>query len=134
MRVFFDTNVLFSAFATEGVCFKLLYRCMANHTVCISPYVIKELKTKLHQKIGQSAEEFTIIEGLLNRKCLIVKDGKAETKISRDPKDDPILEAAHAAQADCILTGDKDLLVLGSFQNIPILQPNLFERFERQQH
>jgi predicted nucleic acid-binding protein len=53
-------------------------------------------------------------------------------RISRDLKDDPILEAASALDADCILTGDKDLLVLGSFRNIPILQPNLFARFEKQ--
>lgn len=134
MRVFFDTNVLFSAFATEGVCFKLLHRCMGSHTVCISPYVMKELKNKLHQKIGQPPEEFVHIEELLNRKCLIIRDVNTGTKISRDPKDDPILEAAVEAEADCILTGDKDLLVLGNYQNIPILQPSLFERFEKQQY
>jgi len=39
----------------------------------------------------------------------------------RDPKDNKFLELAVEAEASCIITGDKDLLVLHPFQNIPIL-------------
>lgn len=39
----------------------------------------------------------------------------------RDPKDDKFLELAVAANASCIITGDKDLLILNPFRNIPIL-------------
>ena len=39
----------------------------------------------------------------------------------RDPKDNKFLELAVAANASCIITGDKDLLVLHPFRNIPIL-------------
>ena len=39
----------------------------------------------------------------------------------RDPKDLIVLEAALAAGADAIVTGDEDLLSLKSFANIPIL-------------
>jgi putative PIN family toxin of toxin-antitoxin system len=39
----------------------------------------------------------------------------------RDPKDNKFLELAVEADAACIITGDKDLLVLNPFQNIPIL-------------
>ena len=39
----------------------------------------------------------------------------------RDPDDVHVLACAVAAQADAIVTGDKDLLTLGSFQNIPII-------------
>ncbi|WP_121197069.1 putative toxin-antitoxin system toxin component, PIN family [Mucilaginibacter gracilis] len=39
----------------------------------------------------------------------------------RDPKDNKFLELAVEAGALCIVTGDKDLLVLHPFQNISIL-------------
>ena len=44
-------------------------------------------------------------------------------KICRDPKDDKYLELAAASKASCIITGDKDLLVLHPFEGIPILTP-----------
>jgi putative PIN family toxin of toxin-antitoxin system len=40
---------------------------------------------------------------------------------SRDPKDNKFLELAVEANAICIITGDKDLLVLNPFRQIPIL-------------
>lgn len=39
----------------------------------------------------------------------------------RDPKDNKFLELAISANASCIITGDKDLLILHPFRGIPIL-------------
>jgi putative PIN family toxin of toxin-antitoxin system len=41
--------------------------------------------------------------------------------LCRDPKDNKFLELAIEAGAACTITGDKDLLVLHPFENIPIL-------------
>jgi putative PIN family toxin of toxin-antitoxin system len=41
----------------------------------------------------------------------------------RDPKDNIVLEVAVAGEADYIVTGDDDLLVLHSFEGIPIVGP-----------
>jgi putative PIN family toxin of toxin-antitoxin system len=43
--------------------------------------------------------------------------------ICRDSKDDKFLSLAVSARANCIISGDKDLLVLHPFRNIPILSP-----------
>jgi uncharacterized protein len=43
--------------------------------------------------------------------------------ICRDPKDNKFLELAFAVNASCIITGDKDLLVLHPFMNIGIFSP-----------
>jgi putative PIN family toxin of toxin-antitoxin system len=51
--------------------------------------------------------------------------------ISRDPKDDAYLHLAVVASAIAIVTGDRDLLVLGDFAGIPILSPSGFLRAER---
>lgn len=42
-------------------------------------------------------------------------------KACRDPKDDKYLELAIESDATCIITGDKDLLVLNPFEGILIL-------------
>ncbi len=43
-----------------------------------------------------------------------------------DPKDNKFLELALAGNATCIITGDKDLLVLNPFRNIQIISPKEF--------
>ena len=44
----------------------------------------------------------------------------------RDPDDDKLLEMALMGVADCLVTGDRDLLEMSPFQNIPILSPTSF--------
>ena len=44
----------------------------------------------------------------------------------RDPDDDNILAAAESGKCDCIITGDKDLLVLKAYKGIDILNPREF--------
>ncbi len=51
-------------------------------------------------------------------------------KICRDPNDDMFLSLALSAHADCVVTEDKDMLVLNPFENIPILStPNFLKIF-----
>ena len=44
----------------------------------------------------------------------------------RDPKDNVVLEVAVAGEADYIVTGDNDLLVLHPFEGVPIVGPAEF--------
>ena len=44
----------------------------------------------------------------------------------RDPDDDKFLATAINNEADCIVTGDADLLVLDPFENVRILTPRAF--------
>ncbi|MHB1199755.1 MAG: putative toxin-antitoxin system toxin component, PIN family [Polaromonas sp.] len=41
--------------------------------------------------------------------------------ICRDPDDDAVLACAKVAQANLIVSGDQDLLVLQAFEGIPIV-------------
>ncbi|MAU01197.1 MAG: putative toxin-antitoxin system toxin component, PIN family [Anaerolineaceae bacterium] len=47
-------------------------------------------------------------------------------QVCRDPKDDMVLETAVNGQADTIITGDQDLLVLHPFRQIAVLSPRTF--------
>jgi len=71
----------------------------------------------------------------LAKRLIIIEDLKALAKIipitntvraCRDPKDDKYLELAVSSAASCIITGDKDLLVLNPFGDISILTPGDF--------
>lgn len=50
----------------------------------------------------------------------------AATGISRDPDDDTILALAAIGRADAIISGDRDLLELVTYEGIPILTPAQF--------
>jgi putative PIN family toxin of toxin-antitoxin system len=51
------------------------------------------------------------------------------TGICRDPKDDFVLECAVLGEADVIVSGDKDLLSLQTYNSIHILTPRQYLDF-----
>jgi len=44
----------------------------------------------------------------------------------RDANDNKFLELALSGDADCLISGDDDLLVLSPFRGLPILKPKEF--------
>lgn len=129
MRLIVDTNVLISAFVFKSETANNVVRIAAKtHTLLFSESTFKELKsTILKQKFAGIAELPTIRNFLFN----LVRIGefiepKIEITECRDPKDNKFLELAVAGKTDCIVTGDKDLLVLHPFRNIRIITPKEF--------
>ena len=61
--------------------------------------------------------------GALRRLAEIIDPPPLPAPVSRDPSDDEVLALAAASQADLIITGDADLLTLGSHAGIPIIDP-----------
>ena len=55
-----------------------------------------------------------------------IVDITESVQVCRDPKDGRILELAVNGDADYIVTGDSDLLVLNPFRGIEILRPSDF--------
>lgn len=54
-----------------------------------------------------------------------------QIRASRDPNDDKFLEAAVSGRANVVITGDRDLLDLNPFREIPILTPADYLRREK---
>lgn len=48
--------------------------------------------------------------------------------IVRDPRDDMVVACAVDGQADTVVSRDKDLLSLGTFQGIAIITPEAFRQ------
>jgi predicted nucleic acid-binding protein len=65
-----------------------------------------------------------VIRLLVLRSELVQSD--VPIAVCRDPKDDKFLEVAVAGQADVIVSGDEDLLILDPYAGIPIVSPRGF--------
>ena len=131
MKALFDTNVLVSAFATEGLCCRLLTRANRREfELFISLAIREEFKRALKNKIGLSSDEIQEARLLLEEtaKTAIPAGGRIRLSgICRDEPDHAVLEAALACRAEFIVTGDRDLLGLSEFQGIRIVTPREFE-------
>jgi len=51
----------------------------------------------------------------------VVNQAPIAPSVARDPDDDQVLACAVAAEANLIVSGDRDLLSLATFQGIPIV-------------
>lgn len=131
MRVLLDTNVLIAAFIARGTCSDLLEYCVRNHTLVTSKPPLRELEEKRAGKFGYTRQETREVVSLLQGKMEVVKPALLNPTVCRDPDDDIVLGTALASACDCIVTGDKDLLVLERFREIPILMPAEFWRHEK---
>lgn len=76
----------------------------------------------LRSKFDKYISRETRLEILEDFKRLAIFSEISETITDcRDPKDNKFLELAISANASCLITGDKDLLVLHPFRGLPIL-------------
>lgn len=95
--------------------------------IAVSQDILKELADVLAGKKFRAPVTFVqqIIHELNEIAELVIVTDKISI-IKNDPDDNRILECAAAAKADCIISGDKDLLSLGHFKKIRILSPSDF--------
>ena len=106
MKVFLDTNVLFSAFATRGLCADLLRLVLTEHELIVGEVVIVELRRALAQRVGVPLDVVDEIEQFLRGYSVV-----------------PDPASAAAGGADALVTGDADLLTAGARFPIPVLTP-----------
>jgi predicted nucleic acid-binding protein len=71
--------------------------------------------------ISASLVEGTTTATAMDRAVILFFSPDESITACRDSKDNKFLELAVAANASCIITGDKDLLALNPFRGIPIL-------------
>ena len=125
-RVVLDTNVLISAALSPlGKPFACLSWVLDNATLIASRELVDELETRLARpkfnKYVDDSRRRAFVADLALTAVQVELSGLV--RICRDPDDDKLLEIAVVGRADCLVTGDQDLLVLGPFQGIPILTP-----------
>jgi uncharacterized protein len=129
LRAIFDTNVLIAAFIAEGVCSKILRRGRSRQfSLLTCSFIIQEFQRILRRKFGATRKEIQKATLLIREAVQTEVQSSEEIHgICRDPDDDQILACAVAAEADYLVTGDEDLLVLKEFRKIRIIKPKNFE-------
>jgi putative PIN family toxin of toxin-antitoxin system len=123
----FDTNILFSATGWRGNPFKCVERARAGEIQAVTcPELIEELAEKLegrlHFSAEQAAETLADYLGFLR----VVRIPGVLDAVPRDPEDNMVLECAIEGQAQFIVSGDHDLLVLKEFRGIQIVRASDF--------
>lgn len=126
MRVFFDTNVLASAFATHGLCADVVEAVVADHVLLTSEPVLAELEDVLYRRFRLPKERREAILAFLRKHHVEPAPETLPSIPLRDPDDLPILASAIAARADVLVTGDNDLLSIRDQVAIPITDPRGF--------
>ena len=122
MRIVIDTNVFISALFFDGMPEKVIDLVLSGAvTAVITHEIFQEYEDTLHDMIQKArSKDFRFsFSDLLER--LLVVEPQATKLICRDPDDDKFIDCALSASCDYIVSGDKDLLVLKSYENIKIL-------------
>jgi len=125
MRVVCDTNVLISGILFGGKPRELLRLCSSGRVTNItSPALLKEVEGVLiRPKSGLNEEQVYGIIRLFRDTFSVVRPEISLSVNTADPDDNRVLEAASAAQAEAIISGDAHLLDPGQWEGIPILTP-----------
>jgi uncharacterized protein len=125
VKLVVDTNVLIAGLAGEGFCRDIVKRRLPSFELFTSRILLDELADKLRNKFHLDPDELPLLK-IYADEATIVKPKPLSKFICRDPDDDEVLATALTANAEMILTGDKDLLVLKQFQGIKIISPRQF--------
>ena len=128
-RFIIDTNILVSSFLIRNsVTFKAMETARSKGLLLFSEDTFLEFELVLFRqkfdKYFSKEERLQIVEKMHDEAFFVPVTSNIQ--LCRDPKDDKFLDLAIDSGASCIITGDKDLLVLHPFRDIPILSPAAF--------
>lgn len=127
LRVVVDTNVIVSALGFGGRPLEALLRTFDEDAQLVaSANTLDELERVMaYDHLPFTSTERAQYSTLLRLEAEIVCPGDSITRV-RDADDDKFLECAVEADADYIVSGDDDLLDLGSHDGIDIVTPAEF--------
>jgi hypothetical protein len=129
LRVVIDTSVVVSAvLLARSVPRRALDRVLERGKLLISAATVKELNEVVRRPCfdpyvrEDQRQEFL---ARLIREAEVVEVGDVVLDC-RDPRDNKFLELALSGRATCIISGDRDLLVLDPFRGIGVITARIF--------
>jgi putative PIN family toxin of toxin-antitoxin system len=131
IRTVLDTNVLVSALLFSGEMGHIVSSWKARKFLPVFSYdTFDEFRRVLaYPKFSLTPREIdALIKDEVLPFCEVVDIEDEIIDVCRDRADDKFLSCAVAATADYIVSGDKGLLVLGNFRNIPIITAATFQK------
>ena len=128
-RVVVDTNVIISGILLPRSAPGRALTTIVRHTYpLVSGDTFRELHEKLLLPKFDRYVSVSSRQAFLKRFLAVAAFIPVSTTLEacRDPKDNKFLELALDGEADWIVSGDRDLLVLHPFRGIPVLTPQAF--------
>jgi uncharacterized protein len=123
VKVFLDTNVLVSAFATRGLSADLFELVAVEHELLTGRRVLQELEKALRTKLklppSRCAE---VMEFLANEAAALINE-TLPIPADVDEDDRLVLGEALAGKADVFVTGDAALVKLKTVMSMRIVTP-----------
>lgn len=126
MRVFLDTNVLVSAFASRGLCADLFELVLLEHDLVIGRNVLRELKKALRGKVKLPESRAAEIVEFVSGEAVQIVARSTPAAAAVDPDDALVLGEALAGEVEVFVTGDAALLELASIGGIGVVSPRRF--------
>lgn len=126
MKVFLDTNVLVSAFASRGLCADLFEIVLLEHDLLVGTNVLRELAKALRRKVKLPAAHADEILELVSGEASAVVTKRVKVAAKVDPDDALVLGEALAGGAEVFVTGDAALLRVGKLEALRIVSPREF--------
>lgn len=129
MKVVIDTNIWISYLLgslLQGMDGKILSK---EIKVVVSDEMLKEISevsSRPKFKNIFTAKRIKELFSLLDSYAIVVSPSQ-KVNVCRDGKDNFLLEVALEGEADYLVTGDEDLLVINTFQSTKIIRPKEFE-------
>ena len=123
MKVFFDTNVLISAFTTRGLSADLFRLVVAEHELLTGEVNPTEFRRVLRERFKVPPPEIALVEDQLRSHAIIPRPAAPSDVPLRDPDDAWVLASALAGGAELLVTGDNDLLSVAGRAPLPIVDP-----------
>lgn len=124
MRIVIDSNVWVSALVFGGNPRKVFEKTVQNgYTLVISQEILSETRRILHSKFPDFIDDFEVLVVALDSRIEYLKLGIYRVDASRDKDDNKVIETALVGNAQFIVSGDKDLLVLEEYEKIKIVTP-----------
>jgi uncharacterized protein len=126
-RVVIDTNIWISAIlSTMGNPAEVVARAVGSLAHVFSLETFSELETriwkpKFDRYVSRETRQLLLHDVSASANWVEIPPILASQTFSRDPNDDKFVHAALAARAQWLITGDDDLLVLGTVDGIQIL-------------
>ncbi len=134
-QVVIDTNVWISGLVFGGNPEKIIRLFIEGQIIVVcAEELLSELRRKISQRFPLFLPNLSLLEASIREDALFISLGTVQITASRDIEDNIFIETALTGQASFIVSGDKDLTDIGSFQSINILKPKEFlELFKKYQ-
>ena len=130
VKVIFDTNIWISFLIGKHLSIITKYISNQEILIIVSEQLLTEIKEVTGREKLKKYFPAESVKNLLNLLETIAQNVKVKPThfISRDLKDNFLLDLIDFSKADYLVTGDKDLLMMNSFKTAKILSPTDFEK------